>query len=100
MGHCRDSDVEASVTRVDWRCELVRAYSWVHTEVFHRVYLTPFGTVGTFWSCLVTLCLSATIVGRQRCPRFLFCGSARCGFGRLTCLIDLLGGALFGRLAS
>jgi hypothetical protein len=50
MGHFRDLDVEASTTGVDRPRESVRAYSWVHVGVFHRVYLMPFGIVGTSWS--------------------------------------------------
>jgi hypothetical protein len=30
----------------------MREYPWAHVGVFHHVYLTPFGTVGTAWSWL------------------------------------------------
>jgi hypothetical protein len=45
MGHCRDSSVEAFATGVDRTRESVRG----HAGVFHRIGLTPFGTVGTTW---------------------------------------------------
>jgi hypothetical protein len=100
MGHCRYFDAEPSTTGVDRPRELVRAYSWVHTRVFHHVYLTPFGIVGTTCSWLVTLCLVGAIRGRQRWPRFLPCGSARWGFDRSPHLAHLIGGDLVVHPAS
>lgn len=48
----------------------------------------------------VMLRLVAVVVGGQRRPEFLPCGSAWRGFGRSPCLIDLLGGGSVVRPAS
>jgi hypothetical protein len=80
------------------------AYPWAHVGLFHRVYLMPFGTIGTTWSwfggvmsCrgrrgltvlawVPSLRIRSVVVLSVAPPHRL----ARWGLGRSPCLADVL----------